>query len=120
MRVGLGRLSGASVLVGLESLSGYNIVGFLAGGNWQGTWLKSPYPLAKLVEQWHRDPKMEPKNVVERARYYFMKHRTAFHGKAVSKKKKEDKHVLPLFFHAVFHVAFYWCMFMETFPWHDA
>ena len=27
-------------------------------------------------------------NVVERARYYFMKHRTAFRGKAVSKKKK--------------------------------
>ena len=36
-----------------------------------------------------------PSNVVERVRYYFMKHRIAFHGKAVS-KKKESKHVLLL------------------------
>ena len=44
-------------------------------------------------------------NVVERARYYFMKHRTAFRGKAVS-KKKEDKHVLPLAFMHCFMFRF--------------
>ncbi|CAE7826846.1 unnamed protein product, partial [Symbiodinium necroappetens] len=62
-RVGLEGLSGTSVHVGLESRSGYNIVGFLAGGDWQGTWLESIYPLAEQVEQWHRDLKMEPKEL---------------------------------------------------------
>ena len=33
-------------------------------------------------------PPAHTSNVVERARYHFMKHRTAFHGKEVSKKKK--------------------------------